>query len=60
MAADLDRDSRDGYDEVIVSAGGGAVGFKLLETALAARALSGLRRPEMAATCRREFGRRRF
>ena len=42
-AADLDRDSRDGYDEVIVSAGGGAVGFKLLETALAARALSGLR-----------------
>lgn len=32
----------DGGDEVIVSAGGGAVGARLLETALAARPLTGL------------------
>jgi len=32
-----------GADEVLVSAGGGAVGQRLLETAIAARSLSGLR-----------------
>lgn len=33
----------DGYDEVIVSAGGGAVGADLLRTAIAARALSSMK-----------------
>jgi len=33
----------DGWDEVVVSAGGGRVGQRLLETALAARALTSLR-----------------
>ena len=36
-------DTQDGFDEVIISGGGGAASLKLLETAIAAKPLSGLK-----------------
>lgn len=43
VAREMDANGKVGSDEVLVSAGGGAVGRKLVETAVRARALSALR-----------------
>ncbi|MGR3984603.1 MAG: glycosyl transferase family 28 [Gammaproteobacteria bacterium] len=44
LAGGADERGADGHGEVVVSAGGGAVGFELLQVALAARPHSALRR----------------